>query len=355
MSDLVERIAAAKKQVESLKKQVESAQAEKLNGFEGLNTKASNIPNLGPTPKVRRTLRGHFGKVYALHWSGDSQHLVSASQDGKLMIWNGLTTNKIQSIPLASSWVITCAYEQSANRLVACGGMDNICSLYKVERGGQNKVVRVAQELSGHHGYLSSCSFIDETNILTASGDSTCNLWDIERGRPIRIFKEHTADVMSVSVSKVDPTLFLSGSCDTTTKLWDIRSPNRSILTLRGHTSDVNSVHFFPDGYGVGTGSDDRTCKFFDTRCLSMMSSFGNESIVAAITSVSFSKSGRFLFGGYEDHTIRVWDIFADPTSPASCRSHLTGHENRVSSLSINPAGDALLTGSWDTMLRIWA
>ena len=39
MSDLVERIANAKKQVESLKKQVENAQTEKLNGFEGLNSK----------------------------------------------------------------------------------------------------------------------------------------------------------------------------------------------------------------------------------------------------------------------------------------------------------------------------
>lgn len=71
-------------------------------------------------------------------------------------------------------------------------------------------------------------------------------------------------------------------------QLWDIRSPTQSIITLRGHTSDVNSVHFFPDGNGVGTGSDDRTCKFFDTRSLNIMSSFGNESIVAAITSGNY-------------------------------------------------------------------
>jgi WD40 repeat protein len=95
--------------------------------------------------RCRRTLQGHFGKVYATHWSGDSIHLVSASQDGKLMIWNGLTTNKVQSIPLTSSWVITCAFEQQANHLVACGGMDNICSIYQVERqSAVNRVVRVS-------------------------------------------------------------------------------------------------------------------------------------------------------------------------------------------------------------------
>lgn len=68
---------------------------------------------------------------------------------------------------------------------------------------------------------------------------------------------------------------------------------------------------------------------------------------------VTFSKSGRLLFGGYEDFTIRGWDILEDPTSATSCRAHLLGHENRVSSIAINPSGDALLSGSWDTRLRV--
>lgn len=92
----------------------------------------------------RRILQGHFGKVYSCYWSGDSLHLISASQDGKLILWNGLTTNKIQSIPLTSSWVITCSYEQLNNRLISCGGMDNICSIYQIDRNSSNRIVRVS-------------------------------------------------------------------------------------------------------------------------------------------------------------------------------------------------------------------
>lgn len=51
---------------------------------------------LGPIPRARRILKGHFGKVYAMHWAGDSTQLVSASQDGKLIIWNAMTTNKVR-------------------------------------------------------------------------------------------------------------------------------------------------------------------------------------------------------------------------------------------------------------------
>ena len=36
----------------------------------------------------------------------------------------------------------------------------------------------------------------------------------MEQKRPIQIFNDHGADVMSLSVSKPDPNLFVSGSCD---------------------------------------------------------------------------------------------------------------------------------------------
>uniref|UniRef100_A0A673I6F7 Guanine nucleotide binding protein (G protein), beta polypeptide 1a n=1 Tax=Sinocyclocheilus rhinocerous TaxID=307959 RepID=A0A673I6F7_9TELE len=44
--------------------------------------------------RTRRTLRGHLAKIYAMHWGTDSRLLVSASQDGKLIIWDSYTTNK---------------------------------------------------------------------------------------------------------------------------------------------------------------------------------------------------------------------------------------------------------------------
>lgn len=55
---------------------------------------------------------------------------MSASQDGKLIVWDSHTTNKVHAIPLRSSWVMTCAYAPSGS-YVACGGLDNICSIYR--------------------------------------------------------------------------------------------------------------------------------------------------------------------------------------------------------------------------------
>lgn len=54
---------------------------------------------------------------------------------------------------------------------MACGGLDNICSIYSLKTREGN--VRVSKELQGHSGYLSSCRFLDDSKILTSSGDMT--------------------------------------------------------------------------------------------------------------------------------------------------------------------------------------
>lgn len=153
--------------------------------------------DIEPLPRVtmrpRRTLKGHLAKIYAMHWSQDKRHLVSASQDGKLIVWDAYTTNKVHAIPLRSSWVMTCAYAPSGN-FVACGGLDNICSIYNLRTKEGN--VKVARELSAHTGYLSCCRFLNDRQILTSSGDMTCMLWDVDAGVRVIEFNDHSGDVM---------------------------------------------------------------------------------------------------------------------------------------------------------------
>lgn len=212
--------------------------------------------------RTKRTLKGHLAKIYAMHWSTDRRHLVSASQDGKLIIWDAYTTNKVHAIPLRSSWVMTCAYSPSGN-YVACGGLDNICSIYNLS--AREGPTRVARELSGHSGYLSCCRFINDRRILTSSGDMTCVLWDIETGQKITEFADHLGDVMSLSINPLDNNQFVSGACDAFAKLWDIRQQKCS-QTFAAHDSDINAIQFFPNGNAFGTGSDDASCRLFDIR-----------------------------------------------------------------------------------------
>ena len=52
----------------------------------------SNIPKAKAV--CRKILKGHINKVTCVNFSGDSQHAVSGSLDGKLIVWDCYTGNK---------------------------------------------------------------------------------------------------------------------------------------------------------------------------------------------------------------------------------------------------------------------
>lgn len=244
---------------------------------------------------------------------------------------------------------MTCAIEQTQGKVVACGGLDNLCSVYAVT---ENETVRASKELAGHDGYISCCRFMGERSILTSSGDSSVVKWDIEKSKPEITFSDHEGDVMSVALSPENPDqVFITGSCDSTCRVWDVRL-GKSTQVHHGHESDVNSVAYVSNGVTFGSGSDDSSCRLFDTRAYGELNVYGNDKIVCGITSVSFSTSGRLLFAGYDDYNCYGWDTTKVGGNTAF---QMAGHENRISCVDVNNTGQALCTGSWDTFLRIWA
>jgi len=300
--------------------------------------------------KQQRMLKGHFGKIYAMHWNKNKNNLVSASQDGKLIIWDAFTTNKQNAIPLRSSWVMTCAYSESG-AFVACGGLDNLCSIYRVPGQGETAQNKTHAELAQHEGYLSCCRFIGDSEIITSSGDASCILWDIESKSYKAIFEGHGGDAMNVSIWD-SANIFVSASCDATAKLWDYREQKTPVKTFPGHESDINSIQFFPDGNAFVTGSDDSSLRLFDVRAYKQVNKYANDKILCGITSVAFSKTGRLLFAGYDDHSCSVWDTML---GSAELVDSLVSHDNRVSCIGVSGSGKALCTGSWDTLLKVWA
>jgi len=350
-SELKERLSRAKARARELRERVE--QHYRRNGEHSLSHVASSlrVDPLGQhSLRDVRKLTGHFGKVYAAQWAGDAQphNLVSASQDGKLIVWNAMTANKVHAITLSSPWVLTCAYEPVESNMVACGGLDNQCSVYRLGAAAV-EAGTPSVELAQHDGYLSCARFVDESRIVTSSGDSTCILWDVATSTPLRTFSDHSADVTTVAISP-DRSTFVSGSCDTTSKLWDMRE-ERCVKTFIGHISDINSVAFFPGGTAFGTGSDDSTCRMFDIRACAQVAEYRDDQLLSGVTSLAYSKSGRLMFAGVDGPKTHVWDVLHETRQ----RGDLGAHEKRVSCVDVSPDGRALCTGSWDTTLVVWS
>jgi len=310
--------------------------------------------------KPRRVLRGHFGKVYAISWSSDSHRLCSAAQDGKLMLWNCPAGVKIFVIPLRSTWVMSCGYSPNG-AMVASGGLDNAITVYKLPDSmalGNVKTelketgdAHVTAELNGHEGYIAFTRFIGNTQMLSASGDSTCALFDIETQYMKSVFKSHTQDVMALSMIDADPNVFVSCSVDTTARLWDIRLGTKAIKTFTGHESDINSICMMGTGQSFVTGSDDTTCRLFDIRAYQQLSVYHSPKLLCGVTSVALSTTSKLLFAGYDLQDFWVWDLQLGNAAQVVEKSH----GNRISCLAVSPNGHGLATGSWDYLIKIWA
>jgi WD40 repeat protein len=77
---------------------------------------------------------------------------------------------------------------------------------------------------------------------------------------------------------------------------------------------------------------------------------FHKPSIVLGANTVDFTKSGRVMFVGYDDSTIRVWDVLKE-----SQLAVWLGHTDRVAHVQVSPDGTALASASWDKYLKVWA
>ena len=166
-----------------------------------------------------------------------------------------------------------------------------------------------------------------------------------------QVFNDHKGDVQYISVHPENPDIFASGAIDCEVKIWDIRS-NDCFARFMGHESDINDVRWFPDGESVISGSDDGTIRFFDLKAHKQLNKYELIDSNATVTSCDFSKSGKFIFAGYDDEPYCiVWDTVRCTYDQ---QKGILNHPQRISSIKTSPDGYSVATGSWDRVLRIW-
>jgi WD40 repeat protein len=122
----------------------------------------------------------------------------------------------------------------------------------------------------------------------------------------------HTSEVFSIAFSP-DGRTVATASADTTVRLWNVAGRGVRV-TLTGHTDAVTSVDYSPDGRIVATGSVDGSARLWDaasgqTRAIQTGRS---------IHSLAFSPDGRNVALGDIDNKVRLWDVSLPSTLTAA-------------------------------------
>jgi len=327
-----------------------------------IKAKKKGITTLQTNIKYQRRLGGHFQKIYGLEWAGDSKHLLSGAQDGKLLVWNAYSSYKTVVVPLRSQWLMACCYFNTdytdpSNIFVASGGLDNTVTIHKLADETQDEEDNpIVAELLHHQGYISCLKVLPgNKKLLAASGDTTISLWDVENKTCQQVLSGHEGDVMGFSVKPNDDNILVSGSVDTSIRLWDLRAPSTPAFTYwTTHESDVNCVQWLRDGNSFITGSDDSRCALTDIRAQRVLNTYSSVKISGrCVTTLDVSLTGAYLFAGYDEREIRVWDV---RTGQECQTSHLmNAHDTKVSCVRTSPDGYAVASAGWDALIKVWA
>ncbi len=146
-----------------------------------------------------------------------------------------------------------------------------------------------------NHGYLQRCA-------VSASGDNTLKVWDLESGLELQTLAGHSAPVSGVAVT-ADGRRAVSASWDDTLKVWDVESGHE----LRRLAGPSDGVALTADGRRAVSASGDNTLKVWDVESGQELRTLAGHS--DSVRSVALTADGRRAVSASRDNTLKVWDL----------------------------------------------
>jgi WD40 repeat protein len=270
-----------------------------------------------PSGRRSATFHGHSDFVSAISFRPDGREIATGSVDGSIRFWDLQTSRPV--VVGHTGWVTRFAFRRDGLRVIS-------------DTGGYRETDAVPTK---------------SWNLVTGELDATLAGINFEslpaeyvRG-PLGYFERFLSkhfDVTSPDGKLIAQTRDLTGaSVPSRSKDYAYSSvvvremqTGRVIHTLTGHSSDVTSLAFSPDGRRLATASFDRTVKVWDMQTgQEVFTLIGHTAGVAA---VAFSPDGNQIVSGGIDNSARVWN--ATPLATDVTAEHDARYRKKIETLT---------------------
>ncbi|XP_017421793.1 uncharacterized protein LOC108331550 isoform X2 [Vigna angularis] len=246
---------------------------------------------------------------------------------------------------------------------------------------------KICYWVSHQNAVFDICWIKEDMQILTASGDQTIKLWDVQEQKCLEVLIGHMGSVKSMCPHPTNADIIVSGSRDGSFRIWDLRCKSTAksrrrevnICSMGGvngaHVSSqarrtrrgkavsmsITSVLCLKDQVSVATaGAVDSVLKFWDTRNLKNSvtqtcpcpQSTEKQSL-HGISSLSQDESGLFLSASCMDNRIYLYNTLQLEKGPGKSFSGCRIESFFVKSV-INPDVSNIVSGSSDGNAYVW-
>ena len=174
--------------------------------------------------------------------------------------------------------------------------------------------------------------------------DNTAHVWDLANRQHKTALEGHTSDITSIAFSPDGRTL-ATGSSDDTVRLWDINTGQHKV-TLIGHTNTIYSIAFSPDGRTLATAGGWAELNLWDADTGELKVTLPDQ--FDGIPTITFSPDGRILVSTSSNtNDVQLRDVFTGK------EIQRLNTERSIKGLAFSPDSRTLATGGWRE-LYLW-
>lgn len=274
--------------------------------------------------KTVRSLREFPGKVQAVHFTGDSQKLVTASGitglTGQAALWNVVDGALVREFRGHRDALYDAELSPDGQTLATCG-YDRKTILWNAATG------EPLRTLEGHNGAIYDVAFSpDGLVVATASADDTCKLWSVATGERLDTLGQPLKEVYCVTFSP-DGRFVLAGGADNRIRVWQFLSKTNAVINPLvyarfGHEGAILQMAFTPNGKRLVTLADDRTLKLWETETYNEVRAYERQPAIAAAVATTGNEG---LVVGRLDGTLAAYEISGEAVNRVEAAAPVAG------------------------------
>jgi len=177
----------------------------------------------GSIPKMIKSVKEHSKKVSSVQISKQDDQVITASQDGSVIVWALPDLTRVLSVQDTTMFAAV-KYHPDSSQFLTCGS-DRKITYWAAGAADAGRAIRVLDGSEQEINTLDIQAEEGEDNkevFVTGGNDRLVRLWDYDDGRLLKIGRGHSAGISRIKLSP-DGEKIVSVGAEGGIFIWNVR------------------------------------------------------------------------------------------------------------------------------------